>query len=511
MSKGGPRLTFALIIGLIGSACLLSAVFMLERARSGVAVEATTVGTIPARIYRPAGPAGPAVVVAHGFAGSQELMESFALALARNGYVAVTFDFAGHARNPAPLAGSITETTGATRTLVDETRRVLETARKLGDGRVAVLGHSMASDIVVRTATETSDVAATVAVSMFSPAVTARNPRNLLVVVGGWEGGLTREALRAVGLATAPAVAEPGRTYGSFADGTARRVAVVPGVEHVSVLFAVEGLVETVRWLDGAFGIARAASPDVPARGVWLLVLLAGIALTAYPLTRLMPVAAVFPTGAGLPWRRLWVPVVVPMIVTPIALRFVPTHFLPVLVADYLAVHFFAYGAITALCLAWASRTDGGDRPPTDLLALAAGTFLLVAYCALALVIPLDRYITSFIPGPERWPLVAAMAAGTVVYFLANEWATRGPGTGRFAYLTTKVAFLTSLAIAVALDFERLFFLVIIVPLIVLSFIVFGLVARWSYRRCGHPVPGALTSAIAFAWAIAVTFPLLAA
>ena len=37
---------------------------------------------------------------------------------------------------------------------------------------------------------------------MFSPAVTADAPRNLLVIVGDWEGFLKSEALRAVGLAT---------------------------------------------------------------------------------------------------------------------------------------------------------------------------------------------------------------------------------------------------------------------------------------------------------------------
>jgi hypothetical protein len=44
---------------------------------------------------------------------------------------------------------------------------------------------------------------------MFSPAVTATAPENLLVVVGDWETTLKREALRAVGLATAPEAAEP--------------------------------------------------------------------------------------------------------------------------------------------------------------------------------------------------------------------------------------------------------------------------------------------------------------
>ena len=61
------------------------------------------------------------------------------------------------------------------------TRGFLESAaaaRGLGDGRLAVLGHSMATDIIVRFAESRPDVAATVAVSMFSPAVTATSPQS---------------------------------------------------------------------------------------------------------------------------------------------------------------------------------------------------------------------------------------------------------------------------------------------------------------------------------------------
>ena len=69
---------------------------------------------------------------------------------------------------------------------------------------------------------------------------------------------------------------------------------------------------------------------------------------------------------------------------------------------------------------------------------------------------------------------------------------------------------MVSLAIAVALDFERLFFLIIIVPVIALFFVIYGLFSRWSFRRTGHPVPGAVATAVAFAWGITVTFPMLA-
>ena len=60
------------------------------------------------------------------------------------------------------------------------------------------------------------------------------------------------------------------------------------------------------------------------------------------------------------------------------------------------------------------------------------------------------------------------------------------------------------------LDFERLFFLIIIVPVVVLFFLVQGLFSAWIYRATGHPLAAGLANALAFAWAIGVTFPMLA-
>ncbi len=194
-----------LAVGLIGLALA-----RLHAAGQGVETTTVDISGTPATVFRPvSAPLGPVVVIAHGFAGSQQLMRSFALTFARNGYIAATFDFAGHGRNPKPLAGSITEADGATRTLLAELTRVATFARSLGDGRLAVLGHSMASDIVVRYAKATPNVAATIAVSMFSPVVTATAPPNLLVIVGDWESMLKREALRAVSLSIAPQAAKP--------------------------------------------------------------------------------------------------------------------------------------------------------------------------------------------------------------------------------------------------------------------------------------------------------------
>jgi len=243
---------------LVTFACLAIglSVFQLNKATDGIVIRDVDIGTIPARIFeKQEHIAAPVVVIAHGFAGSQQLMQSFAIALARNGYIAVTFDFAGHGRNPSPLTGSITEETGATETLLAELEKVSAYARPLGDGRLAVLGHSMASDIVVRFAEKSLDIAATIAVSMFSPVVTATSPQNLLVIVGDWESMLKDEALRAVSLATAPRHAEASMLYGDPLKGTAREAVFIPHTEHMSVLFALESPSAAVEWLDACFAI----------------------------------------------------------------------------------------------------------------------------------------------------------------------------------------------------------------------------------------------------------------
>ncbi len=112
-------------------------------------------------------------------------------------------------------------------------------------------------------------------------------------------------------------------------------------------------------------------------------------------------------------------------------------------------------------------------------------------------------------PIPARIPLMAAIACGTLPYFIADEWLTRGRNARRGAYALTKFCFLLSLGIAVALNPMKLFFLVIIVPAILLLFLAFGLISRWSYKATRHPLPGALANAAMFAWAIAVTFPMI--
>jgi pimeloyl-ACP methyl ester carboxylesterase len=498
-------------IGLMAIAAISIGLFQLHQGAEGLVITRVTVGETPVTIFRlESAAAAPIIVIAHGFAGSQQLMQPFAETLARNGYIAVTFDFLGHGRNPAPMRGGITEGKTITSALLTELTAVAAAARKLpgSDGRLAVLGHSMASDIVVRFAQANPDVEATVAVSVFSPVATATSPRNLLVIVGALEPAmLSNEGLRIVNL-TAGGAAVAAETYGHFSEGTARKLVLARGVEHIGVLYSHDSMVEALRWINAAFG--KQGEGFIDSRGRWLALAFLGIVALAWPLSSLLPVASEMPAGTNLEWKQLLVVAFAPALLTPLLLWKMPTDFLPILLGDYLTLHFLLYGALTAMALLYLRKDPSPvTTTPVSWKNVAVAAAAVAAYDIIAFGLPIDAYVFSFLPIPARLPLIAAIGCGTLLYFIADEWLTRGPDARRGACALTKFCFLLSLAIAVALNPMKLFFLVIIVPAILLLFLAFGLISRWSYAATRHPLPGALANATIFAWGIAVTFPMI--
>jgi len=502
-----------IILLLLGLALIAAGLLQLRAARGAVDFVHTEVEGTPVTLYRLAGSGGgpkPVVVISHGFAGSQQLMHSFALTLARRGYLAVTFDYLGHGRHPEPLRGDITTVEGATKMLVGQTRAIVDFALALPDasGELALLGHSMASDIVARYASDDPRVDATVAVSMFSTVVTPEQPKNLLVIVGGWEGFLRDEALRVLGLVADDP--RPGVTFGNPTAGTGRRVAVAEGVEHVGVLYDVVSQREAADWLDEVF--AHNGGSAIAQRGPGIMALLIGLAILARPLAARLPRLADPPLGAGLSWRELLPAALIPAVGTPLLLVAFPADFMGVLVGGYLAVHFLVYGVLSAIALWWFA----GRRPVprsraarTDLPAFLATTAIVTAYLAGIFALALDSYVTSYAITATRLPLVLATGVGTLAYFLADEWMAHGEPTARGGHLYTRLCFLLSLGIAVALSFEELFFLLIIAAVIVIYFLVYGLFSRWVYRATGHPAVGAIANAVSFAWALGAVFPFL--
>ncbi|MEM6464349.1 MAG: alpha/beta fold hydrolase [Pseudomonadota bacterium] len=484
-----------LVTALVAILLIGIGVWQLESQRSGLTVERVSVGTTPVTYYAPAGrePA-PLVVMAHGFAGSRALMETYSLALARAGYVVASFDFEGHGRNPVPMSGDVDAIEGTTELLVAETLRVLEAglARGQTDGQVAIMGHSMASDIIVRAAERDARIGPVIAVSPFSQAISAAGPDRLLMITGAWEPGLREFAVTA--LQMVDETAREGETARSQDGRIVRRAVVAPGVEHVGVLFSQTAVNEAVAWLNDAFGLAEPA--PVQQRAGWIYLVLTGTIVLVWPLCLLLPARA--PPHLSLSNQGFAAALLLPMIATPLIAIFAPRGFLPVLVADYLAIHMFIYGAIQLVLLRFL-----GLR--ITAYAVVVG-LLLAAYGIAVFGLALDRYVANFIPNTGRLPIIGALALGCVPYMLADSaMAHAHPQLWRRALI--RLAFLVSLAIAVALDFERLFFLILIIPIIALFFLVFGLMGRWVEARAG-PLASGLGLGLLLAWSLGVTFPM---
>ncbi|MEM6727427.1 MAG: alpha/beta fold hydrolase [Pseudomonadota bacterium] len=471
--------------GVLAALCL----YLLESSRPSVAeVTRTSVGETPITMWRQP-EAIATVVVAHGFAGSRPLMTAFNWTLVRNGYDVVAFDFEGHGTNPLPMSGDTDSIEGTTRRLVDETKAIMAFAGEAP----ALLGHSMATDVIVRAAAERR-AGPIVAISAFSRAVTAKHPRNLLMIAGEWEGRLIefgRASIRKVD----PDAEEGERVGGEGADG--RMALIAPNVEHVGILFSPFTLRESVVWLDEYYGV-EPRQISVTAIGYPILGLLFALMVLWWPISRFLPGEA---RAEPVPRRAFWNVTIVALL-TPLAVFWIDLTVLPVLVADYLVLHLGFAGLLQILIL----RHFG--VPFGRFAAIPALALILWGLAVFGLAI--DTYAANFHPNAERALILAALALGGVPFMVADALVTAGGRAPLWQRLTFSAAFFLSLTLAVLLDFERLFFLILIAPIILLFFIIFGLMGRWTAAR-GGPLTSGVALGLILAWSLGVTFPLFQA
>ncbi|MEL6841515.1 MAG: alpha/beta hydrolase, partial [Pseudomonadota bacterium] len=116
----------------------------------------------------------------------------------------------------------------------------------------------------------------------------------------------------------------------------------------------------------------------------------------------------------------------------------------------------------------------------------------------------------SFLAFEARIGIIAAIALGAIPFMLADSYLTEGGRAPLWRVLAVRTAALTSLGIATALDLEGLFFLLLIMPIILLFFLLFGTLAGWVGRATHRPVAAGLGLGVFLGWALGVTFPLFA-
>ncbi len=221
---------------------------------------------IPAELEE--GETAPGVVYVHGYQNNRETSDPYAIELARRGVVVLNIDAIGRGNsgNPGNVdSPDFDHTYGACASL-----DYLRSLPVVDPARTGLMGHSLGAEMVYAIALEDEDVRALV-ISGFGYRTDASldSPSNMLMILGKYDeyrermtgtrdfenDWMSSEETRGVFPVSNP---EMGETYGSFADGTARRV-FMPHVTHVQESHDREAVAEALEWIRAAL----APDPDL--------------------------------------------------------------------------------------------------------------------------------------------------------------------------------------------------------------------------------------------------------
>ena len=428
----------------------------------------------------------PGVLVAHGFAGSKQLMLGYAHVLAHAGYAVMLWDFGGHGANEASLKW------GSLQPDLDVAYAALIEQPEIDRTRLALLGHSMGSGAVMSAAiSDINRFAATVAVSPTGAQVTPTAPRNLQLQAGSWEGGFIRNAQRMLDAA--------GGENENLAQGKGRSLIIIPNAEHITILFRDASHQAALNWLNATFGISS-TSRYVDRRMIWYglhlvawLILLAAIAPF---LAKLAP-----ETEIKVPSSRSWIGLLLaPFLATaalPLVSRVVEIESLGGLqVGGAIGIWFFVAG------LVWLGVLFRLPRPTGYSLGIGMVLFALfwIAFGAMAQVVWLQWSLI-----PKRLILWPVLSLACFPWFLASGIAQQSTNFfKRVALWLWQSLVLVGSFLVVLNLLPQLGFIFLLLPLFPPLMAIFAFTAAslnqvWSY---------ALGSAMFFGWILAAAFPL---
>lgn len=473
-----PRLTF--LITLIALAMAILSFYKLESVRNSVATEDVMFGQTPATVYTHGASSGKLVIVSHGFAGSRQMMQAISLTLARAGHDVVAFDYLGHGRHTQPLSPAVQTVTGTTGDLVLQTLDVVAQSKELtGLSRVALVGHSMATDVIVRAAKRDPSIDDVVAISMYSDAVTPSHPERLLIVLGAFEGRLRDVALEAVGQI---GPAKEGVTTEDA--GVVRRAVVAPRVGHVGVLWSRLTLAEVTCWLGNRASVATT--------GPWIVLLLLSLILLFRPLASLLPEAKAPPCASLRSAAAA-------ALISAIPAGALAATGLPLFGLAGFGALGLAFGVWGLLVLAILRLT------PSPTWRGLCGATLLTLWGLAVFALALDRYAAAFVPTGPRLTLALSLLPALLVFGLADRILVEGRGV--LARISLRAPFLLALLLAMIANPAQLGLTFTVLPVLVMFWLVYGTMALWVAKRSG-PFGAGVGAGVILAWAIAASTPL---
>ena len=290
-----------------------------------------------------------------------------------------------------------------------------------------------------------------------------------------------------------------------MANGTGRRLIIVPRANHCSILFNQRTLTESVAWLDAAIGPGArgvAVKPDVCIW--WALVFCMGALLLFYPLARLVWQAPRVLEEGTLPSQGqvLFISLIAGA-ATFLLIRYTPWRFPHALIADALGPFTLVYGLVAGLVIWRSDWVRWGSLSRPGIWRLAVYLLFSLLYLGGTMGVMLHLVVSNLVPVGRRIGVIGILMVMLLPYFILDELLVRSGHIGRtwLYWFITKLGWFAALGLSLATgampEAVRL-----ILPELALFMLLGGYLSDRLYRVCGNPLVGAVLQAISLAWIV---------
>ena len=424
-------------------------------------------------------------IICHGYAGSKEMMRQLAFDIANAGSNAVIFDFIGHGSNSQKLINNPTELSGTTQQLVDQVITVIDLLKsKYGsDIKLNLIGHSMASDIVIR-ASEKQNISSIAAISPYSTKVTENFPQDLLLTSGQFEKHLRNHSLKFTKL-----IVKDADENIEYSNGLVRRKAsYTKNTGHVSVIYSPQTSATITEW----FYLNNIPRTLWSTHIIWTLL---GLTMITYGLSRSKLSSINYNENR----RVSSVKSIVVGISSPtIALFSSLIEYEPFSIFGFgsVAAYFGSVGAATLLfCREIWENSERFNFYP----------FIKMLFAFSILVILINHFIGSFFIDNHRIFAFISMIIPLTIFCVTIEKLISMSATVIAVFI--RLAPLMGFSILLAIFPEKYGVMFTTVPIYICYFLVFGYVGKFQRKDMGSYTIGTLHG-IFLAFALAATNPI---
>jgi pimeloyl-ACP methyl ester carboxylesterase len=536
----------ALVVCLAGFGIAFAQAHMYE---AGIVRQQFTIsGTIPTPVIHlmPAERKGNAIaIIVHGYSGDKELMIGFGLELAKMGVPSYLMDLPGFGESTVALdQQDLFDTAPQLESALDEVVGYVRAHSDVSNPSMVLLGHSLGTQVVGNYALNqpTGAIAATILVSpILHISPTANHPANVLYLVGendisGLLGLAQDDMVQTCGLANASQLAEIHQACGVPGEGTGRKLIVVSGANHISILTDAAAFQAVDDWVAATNHVAT-APVDSDTRLRWLLfgalcavlAIIPLIALVAMLLRlRTAPDASAtsqespsfsLPARFGLMAGGVALTVVIlrgwskaAAILGAAGLR-TPLTWMHMVLADYTGS--FMLVLTLVLLVAYRLLRRPLPLPPLQhiLPQVILGIFIMLALYLTIGTLSNYGWENFLLDTPRFWRFLLLAAVNLPLFAIieaifgadaqSNFWRATLPRLG--ALILILIGFIG----AIRLD-SSLFFLMLIVPIQGLLFISFAAYTYQTWRQ-GNATAWACAvfMSLIFAWSVSSAFPIV--